>query len=425
MGEMPGPEATLTVAVVAVFVLTYLGMALGRFPGLRIDRTGIAVIAAIALYGIGAVPTARLVGAIDFPTLIILLGLMILSAQFAASGFYDWCSLRIAGTAKSPVALLAITVMVGGGLSAVLANDVVVFAMTPLLCVGLQHRGLDPRPFLIALAAAANCGSAATAIGNPQNILIAQLGALDFWRFLAICAGPAAIGLVVTFAVVCRTWRPALARAPRAPAGMIVAPLPEAKLDRHHLGKAVIATILLLGLFATPLPQATGVLLIAGALLVSRRIASRDMIGMVDWHLLVLFAGLFVVTDALAETGLPDQAVAALAAAGLAPTSLAVIAPIALLGSNTIGNVPAVILILAVWPDLTAGTLYALAVLSTLAGNLLLVGSLANLIVVERARTAGVRLTFRDHARSGVPITLISSAAAILWLWLAGVLPLT
>lgn len=422
---MPVPEISLTVTVVAIFALTYLGMALGRFPGLRIDRTGIAVIAAIVLYGIGAVPTARLVGAIDFPTLIILLGLMILSAQFAASGFYDWCSLRIAGTARSPVALLAITVTVGGVLSAVLANDVVVFAMTPLLCVGLQRRGLDPRPFLIALAAAANCGSAATAIGNPQNILIAQIGALDFWSFLAVCAGPAVIGLVVTFAVVRWSWGGALTGAHQAPAAAIGAPLPEAKLDRHHLGKAVIATAVLLGLFATPLPQATSVLLIAGGLLVSRRIASRDMIGMVDWHLLVLFAGLFVVTDALAETGLPDQAVAALAAIGLAPTSLAVIAPIALLGSNTIGNVPAVILILAVWPDLPAGTLYALAVLSTLAGNLLLVGSLANLIVVERASMAGVTLSFRDHARCGVPITLISGAAAILWLWLAGALPLT
>jgi Na+/H+ antiporter NhaD/arsenite permease-like protein len=424
MAEITGTGASLTIAVVAIFVLTYLGMALGRFPGLRIDRTGIAVIAAIVLFGIGAVPTTRLVGAIDFPTLIILLGLMILSAQFAASGFYDWCSLRIAGTAKSPVALLAITVAVGGGLSAVLANDVVVFAMTPLLCVGLRHRGLDPRPFLIALAAAANCGSAATAIGNPQNILIAQLGALDFWRFLATCAGPAVIGLLVTFAVVRHAWRDALIGVP-ATVDAATPALPTAKPDRHHLGKAVIATALLLGLFATPLPQATSVLLIAGALLVSRRIASRDMLGMVDWHLLVLFAGLFVVTDALAETGLPDQAVAALEAVGLAPTSLAVIAPIALLGSNTIGNVPAVILILAVWPDLPAGTLYALAVLSTLAGNLLLVGSLANLIVVERAQSVGVTLSFRDHARSGVPITLISGAVAILWLWLAGVLPLS
>lgn len=419
---MSGLAAAATpglLAVVAIFALTYLGMALGRVPGLRIDRTGIAVVAAIAMFGIGAVPTEKLLGAIDFPTLIILFGLMILSAQFATSRFYDWCSLRIAATARSPAIILAITVIVAGGLSAVLANDVVVYAMTPLLCTGLQRRGLDPRPFLIALAAAANAGSAATIIGNPQNILIGQVGDLGFWRFLAACGGPALIGLTVVYGVVRLVWRAALAR-PAAPPS----DLPSLKLDRLHLGKAVAATVILLTLFASQLPQTSGVLLVAGALLVSRRIASRQMLGMVDWHLLVLFAGLFVVTDALAETGLPDRAVAALAGAGLAPNNLAVIAPVALAASNTIGNVPAVILVLAVWPQLPEGALYALAVLSTLAGNLFLVGSLANLIVVERAQSVGVSLSFLDHARCGVPITLLSGAAAILWLWAAGVLPL-
>jgi len=414
-----GDGAPLALAVVAIFALTYLGMALGRFPGLRIDRTGIAVIAAIAAFAIGAVPPDRILASIDFPTLIILFGLMILSAQFAASRFYDWCSLRIAATARSPSAILAVTVAVAGTLSAVLANDVVVYAMTPLLCVGLQRRGLDPRPFLIALAAAANAGSAATIIGNPQNILIGQVGELDFWRFLAVCGGPALIGLVIVHAVVRLVWRKALAQPAMPPPD-----LPAVSLDRLHLGKALAATAVLLGLFASPLPQASGVLLVAGALLVSRRIASRQMLGMVDWHLLVLFAGLFVVTQALADTGLPDRAVAALAATSLAPDSLAVVAPVALVASNTIGNVPAVVLILAVWPQLPEGALYALAVLSTLAGNLFLVGSLANLIVVERAQSVGVTLSFLDHARCGVPITVLSCIAAILWLWAAGVLPL-
>ena len=418
---MTGTIAATTpvaIATVAIFALTYVGMALGRFPGLRIDRTGIALIAAIAMYGIGAVAPERLVDTIDFPTIIILFGLMILSAQFAASGFYDWCSLKIAATAHSPTAILAVTIVVAGTLSAVLANDVVVYAMTPLLCLGLLRRGLDPRPFLIALAAAANAGSAATIIGNPQNILIGQVGDLDFWRFLAACGVPAVIGLGAVYLVVRVLWRVALTR-PVKP----LVDLPRAELDRLHLAKAVAATAVLLMLFASPLPHVSGVLVVAGALLVSRRIASRQMLGMVDWHLLVLFAGLFVVTEALAGTGLPDRVVASLAAAGIAPDNLAVILPVSLVASNTIGNVPAVILILAVWPDLPPGALYALAVLSTLAGNLLLVGSLANLIVVERAQSVGVTLSFMDHARCGVPITVLSCIAAILWLWLADVLP--
>ncbi|WP_374191462.1 ArsB/NhaD family transporter, partial [Azospirillum brasilense] len=199
------PPMTLT--VVALFVLTYVGMALGRFPGLRIDRTGIALVAAILLLAIGALESGQVTEAIDFPTLFILFGLMVLSAQYAASGFYDWCALRVAQAARSPARLLAVTVAVGGGLSAILANDVVVFAMTPMLCVGLLARRLDPRPYLIGLAGAANAGSAATVIGNPQNILIGQMGHLDFWRFLAVCGVPALVGLVVVYAVVWLAWR--------------------------------------------------------------------------------------------------------------------------------------------------------------------------------------------------------------------------
>jgi Na+/H+ antiporter NhaD/arsenite permease-like protein len=188
------------------------------------------------------------------------------------------------------------------------------------------------------------------------------------------------------------------------------------------LGKGVIATILLLILFATPLPHATGVLAVAGALLISHRLVSRQMLGLVDWHLLILFAALFVVTQTLTTTGLTVQAVATLVAAGIEPNHLPVLAPLTLLGSNTIGNVPAVVLLLAAWPPLDATTLYALAILSTLAGNLLLVGSMANLITVERAREAGVTLGFVEHAaRCGIPMTLLSLAVALGWLWwLAG-----
>ena len=139
--------------------------------------------------------------------LIILFGLMVLSAQFAACGFYAWCSARIAQTPAGPGPLLALTVVVSGVLSAVLANDVVVFAMTPMLCTGLLRRGLDPRPFLIALTSAANAGSAATILGNPQNILIGQVGDLDFWRFLAVCGPPALVAMAIVFAVVLVLWR--------------------------------------------------------------------------------------------------------------------------------------------------------------------------------------------------------------------------
>jgi Na+/H+ antiporter NhaD/arsenite permease-like protein len=405
----------LTGLVLVVFAAVYLGMAIGRWPGLKIDRTGIALLGAIALYATEALDGAAVLAAIDFPTLVVLFGLMLLSAQFAACGFYDWCSVRIATAAMSPAALLALTVAVAGSLAAVLANDVVVFAMTPILCTGLIRRGLDARPFVIALAGGANAGSAATIIGNPQNILIGEVGRLDFWPFLIACAPPALAGLACVFLVVWWQWHGRFGLTESRGDDVAAPPL-----DRPGLAKALFATVLLLALFAMPLPHVEGVLLVAGYLLINRRLATRTMLGLVDWHLLVLFGGLFVVTAALAQTGLPDDAVLWLEAQGLRPESLAVLAPLTLIGANTIGNVPLVVLLLSVMPSMSEGAFYALAVLSTLAGNLLVVGSLANIIAVERARDAGVVLTFAEHARCGVPMTLLSLLLALVWLVLMG-----
>ena len=401
--------------VLAVFAVVYLGMALGGWPGLRIDRTGIALLGAIALFILGAVSPARVLTAIDFPTLFILFGLMVLSAQFAACGFYDRVAARIAGSEVGPATIMTVIVVVAGLLSAVLANDVVVWAITPLLCRGLQSRGIDPRPHLIALAGAANAGSAATLIGNPQNILIGSVGHLDFGRFAFACVPAALGGLASVWIVVRWQWRAELAR--NAVTGR---PVDLPPVQRSQLLKACFwLTVLMLG-FATGLPHVTILLIVAGALLISRKIATDRLLGRVDWNLLVLFAGLFVVTAALADTSLPAMLVRQLEQSGLLPDRLSVLAPLALFGSNTIGNVPIVMLILGILPDLPTGTLYALAVLSTLAGNLLIIGSLANIITVERAREAGVTLGFADHARSGVPMTVLAMAIAVLWLFFAG-----
>jgi Na+/H+ antiporter NhaD/arsenite permease-like protein len=401
--------------VTLVFALTYVGMALGRVPGLKLDRVGIALIALVVLLASEAVGIRALGAAIDAPTLILLFALMILSAQFGAAGFYEWCAAKITRAEGSPKALLALTVAVSGLLSAVLANDIVVFAMTPLLCLGVRRRGLDPRPFLAGLAGASNSGSAATVIGNPQNILIGQIGGLDFWTFLAACGVPALLALAITYAAVALVWRKELA-AP-APGGE----LPELPpLDRWQLLKASLGTAALILLFATPLPRETGALVIAAVLLLSRRMHSREVVGAVDWPLLLLFACLFVITHAFAGTGFAQEAIAALGARGLLPQTIAVMGPMVLLASNSIGNVPFVILLLAVWPAPPEGALYGLALLSTLAGNLLLTGSLANIITTERAAASGVRFGFLDHARAGVPMTLASLVLAALWLWLTG-----
>jgi Na+/H+ antiporter NhaD/arsenite permease-like protein len=401
--------------ILSVFVLTYAGMALGRVPGLKLDRTGIALLAVVVLLAFERVSVEAMGGAIDVPTLLLLFALMIVSSQFQAAGIYGWVAGKVAASGGSSDRLLLVTIAVAGGLSAVLANDIVVFAMTPIVAEGIRRRGVDPRPYLLALAGAANAGSAMTIIGNPQNILIGQVGGLDFWRFLLVCGVPGLVSLVIVYYAIRRLWRAELAQMPQPP-GADDLPDP----DRWQSLKGVVAVIGLMALFASPLPREVGALVIGAFLLLSRRLGSRDMIGAVDWHLLLLFACLFVVTDSLASTGLAGQGVEMLAEWGLMPDKLSVMTPLMLAASNTIGNVPATMLILSIWPIADVGPLYGLAVLSTLAGNLLLVGSLANIIVVERAASVGIKLSFLDFARAGIPMTLASLAVAMAWLWAGG-----
>jgi Na+/H+ antiporter NhaD/arsenite permease-like protein len=406
-------------AVLVIFGLTYAGMATGRIPGLRTDRAGIALAAAILILIVTGKSPAEAVAWVDLPTLALLFGLMVLSGKFSLSGFYDYCAFRITHAAGGPERLLAVTIIVAGALSAVLANDIIAFAMPPLLCLGLRARGLNPVPYLIGLAAATNVGSAATVIGNPQNILIGQVGQLDFWRFIALCGAPSLLGLAVIYVVIVLQWRNRWAL-PERP-GFAPDP-PPASLRRGPLIKATVLTAALLIAFGAGLPRDISALIVAAAVFVSRSIESQALVRSVDWGLLILFGGLFIVTGALAD--LPETAAlfGDLVAGGWAPERIGILAPLTLLMSNTIGNVPCVILLLQVWQNPPAEALYALALFSTLAGNLLITGSLANIIVVERARSVGEHLSFRDHARAGIPITVLTMAIAALWLQAIGVI---
>jgi len=407
----------MTTLSVTVFVLVYIGMALGRVPGLALDRTGVALLGLIVLLASGDLSMGEAGSAIDMPTIALLFALMILSAQFDHSGFYGWIAHRVVRASQSPKLLLGVLIGVTGVLAAIFTNDVVVFALTPLVATGLLSQKIDARPYLIGLAGAANAGSAATLIGNPQNILIGQAGGLDFWQYVVHATPPTLACLLVVYLAVIATWR-------IAPGGGIAGTTPAPVIDRFQLGKGLAAVALLIGLFLTPMPRELSALAVAGLLLMSRRMPSRTMIGAVDWQLLLLFICLFGVTEAFGKTGLSQDGLAWLAAQGLLPDRLSVLAPLTLAASNTIGNVPAVILMIKLVPDLSHGALSALAMLSTFAGNLLLTGSLCNIIVAERADAAGVKLGFVDFARSGIPMTLASLLLTAAWLWAIGLVPL-
>ena len=397
--------------VVVVFVGVYLGMVLGRIPGLALDRTGVALLGALVLVASERIQPAAAWNAVDVPTIALLFGLMVVSAQFRLGGFYGALTRRLAAAQVSPPRLLGLLVATVGVLSALLANDIVCLAVAPLLVEGCARRGLDPVPFLLGLACAANVGSAATLIGNPQNMLIGQSLHLDFARYLLDALVPAGVGLAVVWAVICLAARGAWGGHTPVPA------IEEPGLDRWQTEKGfLVLALLLAGFLFTPVPREVLALAAAAVLLTSRRMASRRILALVDWHLLVLFVGLFVVNSALAGSGALAAAERGLAAAGVDLARPAWLFPVTVVLSNLVSNVPAVMLLLPQATHPLAGPVLALA--STLAGNLLVVGSIANVIVIEQAGALGVMVSWRTHARIGVPVTLATLAVAAGWLWL-------
>lgn len=395
-----------TVAIV-VFVLG--GLLLGEIPGLALDRTGVALLGAIALIATGRVPRHEALGAVDAPTLALLFGLMVVSAQFRLGGFYTRVTVRVAAAPLRPTGLLALVIVTAAGLSALLANDIVCLAMTPLVAEGCRRRRLDPVPHLLALACASNVGSAATLIGNPQNMLIGQRLGLSFAGYLADGVPPVLAGLGVVWLVIWLRYRGRW----EGEGEPVVTP--HRPFDRWQTVKGGLVLAVLVGVFlASSFPRELAALAAAGVLLLSRRLASREFLGLVDWPLLALFASLFVVNHALVASGLLERAMTGAREAGVDVRDPAVLFPVVAVLSNLVSNVPAVMLLLPGADGPLAGSVLALA--STFAGNLVLVGSIANLIVVEQARAVGVRVGAREHAVVGVPVTLATLVLAAAWL---------
>jgi len=402
----------MATSVVAVFAVVYLGMILGGLPFLQLDRTGIALLGAIAIVALGVLSPEQAARSIHLPTLLLLFAFMVISAQMRLGGFYTRITLEVAELPLSPPALLAAVIAAVGTLSAVFSNDVVCLAIAPVLANACLQRRLDPVPYLLGLACAANVGSAATLIGNPQNMLIGQVLELSFLGYFLEALVPVLLGLAATWGVITwqtrGRWRTVLDDPP-----------PErrqddAAYDRWQTAKGLAIAGALLAVFLfTNTPREVAALTGAGLLLMSRKLHSNKMLGLVDWELLILFIGLFVVNRALAQTGLTATAVQTLADAGVSLAEPGPLFVATLLLSNVVSNVPAVMLLLPAATEPFSGPL--LALVSTLSGNFFIVGSIANIIVVDAARRRGIAIDWRSHARAGVPVTLFTLAVTAVW----------
>ncbi|MCC7017983.1 MAG: anion transporter [Rhodospirillales bacterium] len=406
----------MTVIAVLIFLLTYAGVAVGDVPGLKLDRTGIAFLGAIAMAVAGIVPLDQLGAAVDLPTLLLLYALMVVSAQLQLSGFYTWIALRITTLVQRPRLFLWIMMLTSAVLSALLANDIICLAFTPVLTVALLSAQMNPLPFLLGLALSSNIGSAATIIGNPQNMLIGQAGRLHFGQFLLWCAPPALLALAVGYVLLAWLYR---GRFTQQGANAAALPHDWPDFNRWQSTKGLLLTTVLIALFFTPIPRELSAMTVAGILLCSRYTHSRSMLELVDWHLITLFCGLFVVIHGIAAVNVPVYLIDLLERYGIALDNLYILTGASTVLSNLVSNVPATMLLIQFLDRANPVPWYALAVSSTFAGNLIVIGSIANLIVIEQAKRYGVEISFGEHARTGIPVTLLSLVVLIGWIYVS------
>jgi len=406
---------------VLVFLLVYLAMGCGTLPGFKVDRTGAALIGALAMLTVGSITAQAAWNAIDYRTLGMLFGLMVVSAGFSVSGFYGWVARKVAGLPLSPPLLVGAMIIMGAAFSAFLTKDVVAVAMTPLLLSVSLARGLNPVPFLLAFCFAVNTGSTATLIGSPQNMLVAQQLGLSFNGFLKAAAVPALLSLPIVWGVIVLAYRGRWTL--NQPVSPTAIPPRAGAIDLPETVKTALVGIVVILLFVfSDFPRELVALGGAGFLLLSRKISSHDMLKHVDGDLLLLFMGLFIVNAAIAATGLPQDVLDHLRSAGLdlnEPLTLLFAGGVL---SNLVGNNPAVMLLV---PYLHSGTGAdalgaALALGTGFSSNMIVFGSLAGIIVVEQAAAQGVRISFGEFARTGSVVMVLCMIMAVLWILLLG-----
>ena len=399
-------------AILIILVLTYAGIALGHVPGLKLNRTGIALLGAIGMVVFGGVSTTEVVSYVNWPTIFLLFGLFVISAQLRLSGFYDLVAGGISARLGHPAQFLFILMVVTAGLSAFLNNDIVCFVFAPVVGAALLRKRLNPVPFLVALAIASNIGAAATLVGNAQDMMIGQVAHLNFGGYMLWSIVPVLFALGCSYGIIWMMSHKNIQSSAPAPKKSDHKSTP---LNRAHTIKGLSLFVVVIGLFFSPLPKEVIALAAAGIHLASPKFRTDDLLRLVDLPVLILFMGLFVVTGSFQSTGYGDQAVQWLAHGGInlnAPHTLILTTTVL---SNLINNSAAVMLLLKVMNLSHPVTGYILASANSFGGNLIVIGSVANIIVVQQAQQLGITIRFRDFARLSIPVTVAALGGLLLW----------
>jgi Na+/H+ antiporter NhaD/arsenite permease-like protein len=404
------------ILAIAIFCLTYLLISGRQLKLLPLNRPAAALLGTVLMVACGVLSPERAYRAVDYDTLVLLLGMMIISAYLCLAGFFEWAADWILWRAKTPESLLIYLILTSGVLSALLVNDIICLMLTPLVVAVMVRGQLPLHPYLLALAMSANLGSVATLVGNPQNMIIGHLSKMPFLHFSAAMVPVAIAGLAIEYVVLRLGFREVLRHA--------VIHRPE--MRSHNLNRPLLVLAFsVLGAvfigFVTGLNLSWTAMTGGALLMVLARRDTHPVLKLVDWHLLVFFAALFIVVDGLEGTGLPDQIYQRVRGVfGQSSTSQAWnLAWFSEIGSNIFSNVPFV-LVAGKWignfaqPDLMWKVM---ALATTFAGNLTIVGSVANIIVVESAR-GHTEIGFWDYAKYGIPVTVLTSLAGMVVLLL-------
>jgi len=391
-----------------IFGASYLVFALGKFPGLKIDRPAAAIIGAVAMVAFRIVPVQGTLRVIDFPTIVLLFSMMVIVGGLHLAGFFEWSAERV--LKHLPLrSFLPAVIFTSGVLSAFLVNDIVCLVMVPFVLKLTERMRLPPLPFLLAVATSSNIGSVATITGNPQNMLIGSYSGISYREFL-LRLGPVALaGLFLDWGILSWLFRRELREAV-VPSSSEFTPVRLTGIWKPALVMAAVIAGFLAG--ASPaLAAALG----AAALLISRSTDPHKLYREVDWGLLVFFVGLFLIVGGAENAGIVGKFLLASHYVNLDGAAAFSVATVAL--SNLVSNVPAVMLLKSFVPAFPNphNTWFLLAMASTLAGNLTITGSVANIIVVETAKPV-MKIGFRQYFRTGLPITV--GTLALGWGWL-------
>jgi Na+/H+ antiporter NhaD/arsenite permease-like protein len=404
------PQTTIAAAWL-IFIATYAVVALGKIPVYRIDRAGAALLGGSLMVAAGVLSLEEAYRAVDFNTIVLLLGMMIVVANLRLSGFFRVITHWIAAYVRRPITLLGMVIFSSGVLSAFLVNDTICLVMTPLVLELVTRLKRNPIPYLLGIATASNIGSVATITGNPQNIIIGSISSIPYSTFATALAPVAVVGLVISFVLIALSYRSEFFAGDH---------LEKISAPTRYYGPLLIKSIFVLAVmvvlffFGQPVAK---VAIVGGAfLLLTRRVRPEKIYFEIDWPLLVMFVGLFVVVGGLEKVAITPNVSAAIGRQHL--DNSVILAGVTAVLSNVVSNVPAVLLLKSFVPNLQdpQRAWLVVAMAATLAGNFTLVGSVANLIVAQRAKARGVEFDFWTYFKVGAPLTVLTIAFALLWL---------